>query len=237
LNGGTGAVLDRRSIPLRSRTNSARLAAVLSILLLVPAVGCAKLRRHGKGGPDASAGAAASAAANAAATAGAGGATGPGAAPVVTAVATAASAAIPTTIAPAPSPANAAEHAAFEQAKRSLADIEGMVARNAVKDPAHPGEDDVRARCEAIEATTPKLAGRDDAETKAFLEQLKKTCSLDVPLLTATEALDQLRFASSQASRRLVCNLAEKDLAKARAYKPNDKRVRALDGRFKSACK
>jgi len=220
--------------------------------LLVPVAGCAKLRRHDKGGPDASAGTGAAAAAAAAATAGAGGAAATGATTAV-ATATAASATIPAAIAPttgvgpgsggtaaaapnATDPA-AAERAALEQAKNSLAEIEGMVARNAVKDPAHPGDGDVKARCESVEAMKPKLATHDDAETKAFLEQLKKTCSLDVPLLTATDALDQLRFSPSQASRRLMCNLAEQDLAKARSQKPSDKRVRALDGRFKSTCR
>lgn len=197
-------------------------------------VGCSKLGHRGKPGPDASSSAPA--------------ATATGKATDATIAASGSAAAAPASPAYTPTASDAAAHAPvveagtvaadpLEDAKRTLASIEAIVARSATRDPAHPGDSDVKARCEALEASKPKLAADSDPDTKAYLEKLGRTCSLDVPLLTAADALDQLRFATSQASRRLVCNLAEQDLGKATAHKPDDKRVRALDARYRSACR
>jgi hypothetical protein len=58
-----------------------------------------------------------------------------------------------------------------------------------------------------------------------------------VPILSADKTLKQVTVSPSQASRQLMCKYASKDLDKAKKEKPNDRRVRDLDGRFTRACR
>ena len=72
---------------------------------------------------------------------------------------------------------------------------------------------------------------------KKLVAETKRLCSLEVPLLNANHALRQASLSPSQASRRLMCGLAQKDLDKARSAKTSDRRVRELDVRFGTACR
>ena len=54
---------------------------------------------------------------------------------------------------------------------------------------------------------------------------------------TIDHALKQVTISPSQASRQLMCKYASKDIDKARAVKPGDRRVRDLDLRFTRSCR
>lgn len=133
-------------------------------------------------------------------------------------------------------PVAVANAAALERAKTDLADVQWMVAHNVTQNPAKP-DGEVASKCEANEVAEAKLTSATPAELRATLDQVKALCAFDVPLVTASEALDQLRNVQSQASRRLSCNVAKTELDKARLAKPRDVKLLRLDVRRESLCK
>ena len=200
-----------RSLPLRYAGGAISLAA--SMALASSTLGCAKLGK--KGAPDASAEA--------------------GATAHTTTAATATAPPSSTVIAP-PDPLGA-DRATFDAAKKTLAEVQALVAKNVVKDPAKSDDSDAKTKCESLDAMLPKLEPHaTDGDVQGFLESTKKVCGFDVPLLTATDALDSLRNHPSQASRRLMCNIAQKEIGKARATKPSNGRVHAADERWRRTC-
>jgi len=152
------------------------------------------------------------------------------------ATATATAAKPPPTVTAPPDGMTSAERATFETVKRSLADVQALVAKQTAKDAARSGEPDAKTKCESIDEARPRLASVASAEVKQVLETAQRVCGFDVPLLTAADALDQLRFPASQASRRLMCNIAEQEIAKARKVKASDRRVHTLDDRYRRTC-
>lgn len=201
-----------------SRRASFRL---LTLALALAACTSCKLLKRNKGGPDA------------------------GANPAVSGVATASSAAIAPTAPPpvvtAPPPPvdpnamPATERAALEKAKQQLTEIQGLL--NHGKDQPKPAESDLKSRCEEVETVRTTVEKRTEPDVKPFIDASKQTCSFDVPLFSANTALDQMRFSASQASKLLVCKVAERDLAKARTLKPNHVKVRNTEIRFNSVCR
>ncbi|MDF2697378.1 MAG: hypothetical protein K0S65_5761, partial [Labilithrix sp.] len=97
-------------------------------------------------------------------------------------------------------------------------------------------EGDVATKCDAVDASRASLGAAPDPELVKVLDEGAALCAFDVPLLTASESLDHLRGTPSQASRLLMCNVAAREIAKARAVRPNDPRVRSADGRRASLC-
>lgn len=151
--------------------------------------------------------------------------------PIATATATA------TVTAPPPGP-DPADRAAIETAKAQASAIEWCATHNVLKDPKRPDDPDAVAQCAALDGERPRLdaiASR-PPELARMLDDAKRYCSLDVPLISAAEGLRQSQLSPSQASRRMTCGFAQKDIAKAKAYKPDDRRVRDLDARIKRAC-
>lgn len=201
-----------------SRRASFRL---LALALALSACTSCKLLKRNKGGPDAGAG------------------------PAVSGVATASSAALaPTTPPPVvtappppvdPNAMPATERAALEKAKQQLTEIQSLL--NHGKDQPKPAESDLKSRCEEIETVRTTVEKRTEADVKPFVDASKQTCSFDVPLYSANNALDQMRFSASQASKLLVCKVAERDIAKARTLKPNHMKVRNTEIRFNSVCR
>jgi len=205
-----------------SRRASLRL---LTLALALSACTSCKLLKRNKGGPDAGAdGTAASG------------------------VATASSATLtpvpvntpppPVTAPPPPVDPNAmpaSERAALEKAKQQLTEIQGLL--NHGKDQPKPAESDLKSRCEEVETVRTTVEKRAEPDVKPFVDASKQTCSFDVPLYSANNALDQMRFSASQASKLLVCKVAERDIAKARTLKPNHMKVRNTEIRFNSVCR
>ncbi|MBX3209842.1 MAG: hypothetical protein KF764_32720 [Labilithrix sp.] len=99
------------------------------------------------------------------------------------------------------------------------------------------GEGDVTTKCDALDAMRAGAGGDPDADLAAILDEGTSLCAFDVPLLTASEALDHLRGNPTQASRLLMCNVAQREIAKARAVRAGDPRVRSAEGRRATACK
>ncbi len=124
----------------------------------------------------------------------------------------------------------------LDDAKAAFAAIEWDVAHNAIKDKTHPDEPDAVARCAQLDDLRAKLEARPEPEARQILDESKKLCSFDVPLLNANETLRQLNVATSQASRRLVCKYAQKDIAKAKAFDASSHRVREIEQRWGRAC-
>lgn len=140
-------------------------------------------------------------------------------APPVTSVTTAA-------VTASASPAAAAK--AVEKATKELADIKATIAKDAKT--KKPGND-VQVVCDALENEKSL-----DAEHKKILDEAKDLCAYDVPLYIATEALDQMGKTPSQASVLLSCKVASRELAKAKAAKPNDKHYKDVRHRFEIRC-
>lgn len=147
------------------------------------------------------------------------------------------SAAAAASVAPAAPAASAASRAATERAKQLLGDIQWMVARGVTVNPEKPGDGDAVSKCEAIEASRTNRAASADPEHAKTLEQATELCSFDVPLLTAKDALEQLRRSTRPSSRQLGCDVAVREIDKARKFRPDDTRVRDLNARRKAACK
>ena len=132
-------------------------------------------------------------------------------------------------------PTIAANTLALARAKTDLADVQWVVAHNVTLNPAKP-DGEVASKCDANEAAEAKFTDASPAELRAVLDQTKALCAFDVPLVTASEALDQLRNGQSQASRRLSCNVAKTEIDKARLVKPRDLKMLRLDVRRDSLC-
>ena len=151
---------------------------------------------------------------------------------------------------PAPAPADPfgpAEHALVLQANEAVRDLDALVKRGVLSDPEKPDAGDITTRCASIEGARPRLealsseataldAGA-DSELRKLVAECKRLCLLEVPLLNANHALKQASLSPSQASRRLMCNLAQKDLEKARSTRASDRRIRELDARIRAACR
>ena len=139
-----------------------------------------------------------------------------------------------------PTPADSmapADRAAFDQTTTAVRDLEGMVKRGVLTNPAKPEDGDATSKCAAIEESRPRLDVLVDPDTKKLVADSRRLCSFEVPLLNADHALKQVTISPSQASRQLMCKYASKDIDKARAVKPGDRRVRDLDARFTRSCR
>ena len=165
-------------------------------------------------------------------------------APVLTAVPVDTPAALaPPVVPPAPlappDPLSAADHALVDQTTTGVRNLDALVKKGVLTDPAQPGEGDVTARCTTLEDASSKLAALPDADgaIKKLVAETRRLCSFEVPILDANHTLRQLNVATSQASQRLVCGLARKDFDKARKEKPNDRRVFELGQKLGAGCK
>jgi hypothetical protein len=130
-----------------------------------------------------------------------------------------------------------ADHAAFDQAKTTVADLEGFVKRGVLTSPEKPEDGDAATKCSALESSRPRLEALADPDAKKLVADSKRLCSLEIPIISADKTLKQVTISPSQASRQLMCKFAAKDLDKARKEKPSDRRVRDLDARFARACR
>ena len=128
------------------------------------------------------------------------------------------------------------DRAAFEQTKSAVADVEGMVKRGVLTNPDKP-EEDAAAKCAAVEDARARVEALADPEAKKVAADARRLCAFEVPVMTADHALKQVTISPSQASRQLMCKYAQKDIDKARAVKPGDRRVRDLDARFTRSCR
>ncbi len=126
---------------------------------------------------------------------------------------------------------------ALEQAKTALADVDAMVKKGALTNPDKPEGVDAAGKCAALESLRSVVERMDDPEAKKLLAETKRICNLEVPILSADKALKQVTISPSQASRKLICGFASKDLEKARASKVTDRRIRDLEVRFSRACR
>jgi hypothetical protein len=135
-------------------------------------------------------------------------------------------------------PLSPADHALIDQTKGELRDVEALVKRGLLTDPAKP-DGDVTTRCTSIEGARPKLETLPDAdgELKKIIADTRRLCSFEVPLLNCNHALRQASLSPSQASHRLMCGFAQKDFDKVRKEKPNDRRTFELGQRFSTTCK
>ena len=120
--------------------------------------------------------------------------------------------------------------AARERAAALLADIRWMVSKGVTTNPAKAGEGDLASKCDSVE---PMRAAHPDPA----LDEARALCAFDVPLVTANEAIARLHMSPSQASRRLHCDVASREIARARAVKPNDARVRKAEAQRIEACR
>jgi hypothetical protein len=117
---------------------------------------------------------------------------------------------------------------ASEKAASLLADVKATIAKDAK---TKKSGNDVQVVCDALE--NEKVV---DAEHKQIVDEAKELCAFDVPLYIATEALDQMGKTPSQASVLLSCKVASRELAKAKAAKPNDKHYKDVRHRFEIRC-
>ena len=136
-------------------------------------------------------------------------------------------------------PLSPADHALIDQSTASAKNLDALVKKGLVNDPALPGEGDLSARCTALEEASPKIAALPDADgsLKKLTTEIRRLCSFEAPIIDANHALKQLNVATSQASQRLVCGLARKDFDKARKERPNDRKVFELGQRLANGCK
>jgi hypothetical protein len=132
--------------------------------------------------------------------------------------------------------AGSADRAALEQAKASVAELETMVKKGVTTNPDKPEGGDATAKCTDLEASRAQLEGLADPEGKKVAAEVKRLCSFEVPIVSADLALKQVTISPSQASRKLICGFASKDIEKARGVKASDRRVRDLETRFAKAC-
>lgn len=153
--------------------------------------------------------------------------------PVATAV-------VPVVATAAPVPADTlspADRAALEQAKTTIGELEMMVKKGVVTNPDKPEDGDASTKCAALEGSHAQLEALADPDAKKAAADTKRLCSLEVPILNADKALKQVTISPSQASRKLMCGFAQKDIDKARKVSATDRRVRDLDARFGRACR
>lgn len=129
-----------------------------------------------------------------------------------------------------------ADTAALEKVRQAVDDLKWMVAHHVTQNPASAGEGDASTRCSTIESSAKTLAPDASVELKKAVDEGVALCAFDVPITTAIEALDHLRVSPSQASRRLMCDVATKEIDKARVVRPKDVRVRTADARRRDSC-
>lgn len=196
---------------------------VLPVAVALGALGGCKLRKT-KGSPDASALASTEGGTGRADAGGAG-------VPVTTAPRTATAPPVPI------DPLAPADRAALEQAKVTIAELERLAKKGVLTNPDKPEDGDATTRCAALEASRSQLESIADATAKKSVTDIKRLCSLEVPLLGADNALTQVTMSPSQASRKLMCGFATKDIEKARRASPGDRRLHDLDGRYARACR
>lgn len=146
--------------------------------------------------------------------------------------------------APAPVPAPAsppttppADRAALDQTKALVQELEALVKRGALTSRDKPDDVDATEKCSAGEPARRRLETLADPEATKLATDLHRLCAYDVPLVSADHALKQLSLSGSQASRRLMCGIAAKDLDTARAARNPDRRLREIDARWARACK
>lgn len=135
----------------------------------------------------------------------------------------------------APPPRDAGDPAAAMKAAKNRSradtlarDIAAMVGKRVT---TMPGEGDLSSKCDAA------LALRAQPELASVLDEAAALCAFDLPLLTASEAIDQLNHAPSQASRRLQCDVARREVARAREARPDDIRVRKVEAQRIEVCR
>jgi hypothetical protein len=124
----------------------------------------------------------------------------------------------------------------LETAKAAFSAVEWDVAHGVLKDKTKTGEPDAIAQCATLDELRPRLESKPEPEVKNLLAESKRLCAYDVPILSATETLRQVTISPSQASRRLMCKYAQKDIAKAKSTKPDDRKVRELESRWVKTC-
>lgn len=130
------------------------------------------------------------------------------------------------------------QRATLEQAKASLAELAMMVKKGVLTNPDRPDDGDATTKCAALEESRPELVGIADAEARSAVAELTRLCSFEVPIVSADKALEQVTISPSQASRKLICGFASKDIEKARRHvKAGDRRVRDLEARYGKACR
>lgn len=119
------------------------------------------------------------------------------------------------------------------KAKDLLSDLQWCIAHKATQNPANAGEGDASTECDAVATMRAKTTDPDVAQA---LDDAAALCAFDIPLVTANEALDHLRNSTSQASKLLMCTIASKEIAKAKAVKAKDPKVARTDARRASFC-
>jgi hypothetical protein len=137
---------------------------------------------------------------------------------------------------PASSGPSEVERQRLARAKKTLATIESLVARGSLSDPARPGEDASLA-CASFAEQRPDLEKIADPEVATVVATTSRLCAFDVPLLAASDSLDQLARPRSQSSTLLFCKSAQREIAQARSVDPKDARVRALERRWAGRCR
>jgi|GEM_PF-3065213 len=122
-----------------------------------------------------------------------------------------------------------------QRSAEAAGDFDAMLATIASLLQSHREADAARA-CERVETSdvaapqTPEHDSRlAEPQGNSIRMQLANVCRLDVPLANAKSALEQVRHSPSQASRRLMCGLAAKDIASARRAGP---RTREQSGKI-----
>ena len=144
---------------------------------------------------------------------------------------------MPTPAAP-PDPLAPKDRALFDRTKTETTAIDALVKQGVLTDPAKPGEIDAVQRCSTLEDNAERLEKLPDADGDIAKElaEVKRLCSFEVPILDGNAALKQASLPASQASHKLVCDIARKDFMKARSVKPNDRKTFDLGGRMNSVC-
>lgn len=129
-----------------------------------------------------------------------------------------------------------ANAAAIERAKQLVTDLKWMAAHNVTQNPANAGEGDASTKCGTVASAQTSLGAASSPDLRKILEEAASLCAFEIPIATATEAIEQLRFASSQASRRLHCDVAGREIERARSIRTKDARIRSLEARRREAC-
>lgn len=136
-------------------------------------------------------------------------------------------------------PLSPPDRALVVQTTNAVHDVDALVKKGLLTDPAKTGEGDANAQCATFETSRARLETLPDAdgELKKLIADTKRLCSLEVPILNCNAALQQASRSPSQASKRLMCGLAQKDFDKARTAKPLDRRIFDLGQRLSTTCK
>lgn len=132
-------------------------------------------------------------------------------------------------------PLSPKDRALVDRTKANVREVDALVKKDTV---AENGVD-ASQKCATIEEARERIVTLPDADgdLAALVAETRRLCSFEVPVLSANAALKQAGFASSQASHKLVCDLAQKEFAKARAAKPNDRKIFDLGSRLSTTCK